>query len=301
MTYRLNTSAGDTIAVPQLVFHHLGRASGDQVRVALYILATRCTDPKTIAHDLKLKTVSTAQSALEFWHGVGLLEKERAAAPAPVAEKPAPLTADQLRLAALRDPTVSMLAAEAQHCLGKALGQKDIQRVVSLYVNESIPAEVILLCAAHIAGEGRHSVAQLERELDRWVQAGVNTGEDAERHLHLLAARVRHENTVAELLGIQPGGLTMADKNCVRRWYEEYAFDDAMVAEAILHAGAGKDAKYVNGILKSWHGKGWRTPADTRGAGGLEGSNIRVDRADHSGNDILRRAQNRPLRLKREE
>ena len=36
-------------------------------------------------------------------------------------------------------------------------------------------------------------------------------------------------------------------------------------------------------------------------AGGLEGSNIRVDRAAPSGNDILRRAQNRPLRLKRED
>ena len=233
---------------------------------------------------------------------MGLLEKEQGAsvAPPPAAKAP-PLTADQLRLAALRDPTVSMLAAEAQTCLGKALGQKDIQRVVSLYVNESIPAEVILLCAAYNAGRGRHSVAQLERELDRWAQEGVVTGEDAERHLQLLADRARHERTVAELLGVPAEDLTMAEKNCVRRWYEEYRYDDAMVAEAVLHAGAGKDAKYVNGILKSWHGKGWRTLADTRGAGGLEGSNIRVDRASPSGNDILRRAQNRPLRLKRED
>ena len=198
MTYRLNDNTGDSVAVPQLVFRHLDRAGGDPVRVALYMIATRCTDPKTIAHDLKLKTVASAQSALEFWHGVGLLEKEQGgAATPPPAEKAPPLTADQLRMAALRDPTVSMLASEAQTCLGKALGQKDIQRVVSLYVNESIPAEVILLCAAHIAGQGRHSVAQLERELDRWAQEGVVTGEDAERHLQLLADRARHERTVA--------------------------------------------------------------------------------------------------------
>ena len=127
MTYRLNDNAGDSIAVPQLVFRHLDRAGGDPVRVALYIIATRCTDPKTIAHDLKLKTVASASSALEFWHGVGLLEKEQSgpSAPPPV-EKAPPLTADQLRMAALRDPTVSMLASEAQTCLGKALGQKDI-------------------------------------------------------------------------------------------------------------------------------------------------------------------------------
>ena len=301
MTYRLNPSCGDTIAVPQLVFHHLARAGGDQVRVALYIVATGCTDPKTIAHDLKLKTVAAAQSAMDFWHGVGLLEKETGATAPPPAEKAPPLTADQRRLAALRDPTVSMLAAEAQTCLGRALGQKEVQRVVSLYVNEGTPAEVILLCAAHNAAEGRCSVAQLERELDRWSQAGVCTGEDAERHLKLLAARRQREQAVAGLLGADPESLTQADKNCVRRWYEEYRFDDAMVAEAALHAGANKSVKYLNGILKSWHGKGWRTPADARGAGGLEGSNIRVDRTSPSGDDILRRASHRRLRLKRED
>ncbi|HJA25139.1 MAG TPA: DnaD domain protein, partial [Candidatus Fournierella merdigallinarum] len=219
----------------------------------------------------------------------------------PPAEKAPPLTADQLRLAALRDPTVSMLAAEAQACLGRALGQKEVQRVVSLYVNEGIPAEVILLCAAYNAAGGRCSVAQLERELDRWSQAGVCTGEDAERHLKLLAARRRHEEAVAGLLGLAAESLTQADKNCVRRWYEEYRYDDAMVAEAALHAGANRDVKYLNGILKSWHGKGWRTPADARGAGGLEGSNVRVDRAAPAGDDLLLRANRRPLRLKRED
>ena len=302
MTYRLNPSCGDAVAVPQLVFHHLARAGGDQVRVALYIVATGCTDPRTIAHDLKLKTVSAAQSAMDFWHGVGLLEKETGgAAPPSPAEKAPPLTADQLRLAALRDPTVSMLAAEAQACLGRALGQKEVQRVVSLYVNEGIPAEVILLCAAYNAAGGRCSVAQLERELDRWSQAGVCTGEDAERHLKLLAARRRHEEAVAGLLGLAAESLTQADKNCVRRWYEEYRYDDAMVAEAALHAGANRDVKYLHGILKSWHGKGWRTPADARGAGGLGGSNVRVDRAAPAGDDLLLRANRRPLRLKRED
>ena len=122
----------------------------------MYIIATRCTDPKTIAHDLKLKTVASASSALEFWHGVGLLEKEQSgpSAPPPV-EKAPPLTADQLRMAALRDPTVSMLASEAQTCLGKALGQKDIQRVVSLYVNESIPAEMCIRDSDEPLGQHR--------------------------------------------------------------------------------------------------------------------------------------------------
>lgn len=302
MTYRLIPQNGDTVPVPQLIFNALPRAGGELVRVALYILATHSTDPKDIAHALGLKNAQAAQKALDFWFGAGLLEPEQPVrGPAPEPEKAPPLTAEELRLAALRDPVVSMLATEAQSYLGKALGQKDIQRLVSLYVNESVQPEVILLCAAHIAAQGRHSVGQLERELDRWAEAGVTSGQEAEQYLQLLAQREKHEQAAAALLGIAAADLTMADKRCIRRWYEEYRYGDAMVEEAILHAGAGKDAKYVNGILKSWHAKGWRTPADARGAGQLEGSNIRVDRAAPSGNDILRRAVNRPLRLKREE
>ena len=302
MTYRLAPTTGDNIPVPQLIFNCLPRAGGDHVRVALYILATHSTDPRDIAHALSLRSVQAAQKSLDFWHGAGLLVPDLSIpGPQPVQEKAPPISAEELRLAAMRDPVVSMLATEGQTYLGRALSQKDIQRLVSLYINEGIPPEVILLCAAHIASLGRGTVGQLERELDRWAQAGVHNGEEAEQYLQLLGLRQKREQSVAVMLDMDVKDLTMADRRCIRRWYEDYGYDDAMVEEAILHAGSNKDAKYVNGILKSWHAKGWRTPQDARGAGELEGSNIRVDRATPSGNDILRRALNRPLRLKRED
>lgn len=302
MTYRLSDQNGDTIGVPQLVFNTLPRTGGDHVRVALYIIATHSTDAKEIAAALGLKSVQAAQKALDFWHGVGLLTLEKNSQPLSQAtEAPAPLTADELRLAALRDPMVSMLATEVQTSLGKTLSQRETQRVVSLYINESIPVEVILLCAGYISCQGRHTVIQLETELNRWATAGVSSGPEAEQYLHLLEKRSENEKTAATLLGIPAAGLTMADKRCVRRWFEEYRFDSSMVEEAILHAGANKDAKYVNGILKNWHAKGWRTLSEARGAGQLSGSNVRVDRPTHSGNDILANRKRRPLRLKRED
>ena len=304
MTYRLCPQTGDSIAVPQLVFTNLTRATGDHMRVALYILATHSTDPKDIAHALGLKSLQAAQKALDFWHGVGLLEAERPTSrenqPTQPAKQP-PITAEQLRTAFMRDPMVSTLATEAQAYLGQSLGQKDIQRLVSLYVNESIPVDVILLCAAHIASQGRHSVTQLERELDRWPLEGVTNGQEAEAYLQRLHQREKQQAAVAALLGIPYEALTMADKRCICRWFEEYGYNQSMVEEAILHGNGSKDAKYINGILKSWYAKGWRTPADTRGNGSLEGSNARVDRPAPSGNDILQRATRRPLRLKRED
>ena len=82
MIYRLKELKGDTIAVPQLVFSKLGIAEEYNVRVALYVLATGVTDPDKLCADLKLRSRISAESALAFWAGAGLLERyEENAAP----------------------------------------------------------------------------------------------------------------------------------------------------------------------------------------------------------------------------
>mgnify|MGYP000736115081 CR=1 FL=1 len=50
--------------------------------MALYVLATGITDPDKICADLKLRSRISAESALSFWAGAGLLERyEENAAP----------------------------------------------------------------------------------------------------------------------------------------------------------------------------------------------------------------------------
>ena len=93
MIYRLKELKGDTIPVPQLVFSKLGIAEEYNVRVALYVLATGITDPEKLCADLKLRSKMTAESALSFWAGAGLLERyEENAAPGEEPTAPAPMT-----------------------------------------------------------------------------------------------------------------------------------------------------------------------------------------------------------------
>ena len=92
MIYRLKELKGDTIAVPQLIFSKLGIAEEYNVRVALYVLATGVTDPDKICADLKLRSRISAESALAFWAGAGLLERyEENAAPGAEPSAPAPM------------------------------------------------------------------------------------------------------------------------------------------------------------------------------------------------------------------
>ena len=131
----------------------------------------------------------------------------------------------------------------------------------------------------------------------------METGEQAGAHLQLLALRAQREQYVSGLLGIADTELTLGGRKAIARWYEVYGYDDAMVQEAAVQAGPKRDLWYWNGILKSWNAKGLRTIHDVRGPVARAGAsrNIRVDRTEPSGNDILKNATRRRSLIKEPE
>ena len=84
---------------------------------------------------------------------------------------------------------------------------------------------------------------------------GVETGEQADAHLKLLALRQSREQYVSGLLGISTDELTLGGRKAIARWYEVYGYDDAMVQEAAVQAGPKRDLWYWNSILKTWNAK----------------------------------------------
>ena len=211
----------------------------------------------------------------------------------------------EINAASLRDPMVAILVEETQAHLGRTLGHADLSRLVGLYLNENISPEVILLCAAHVGQNSKQkTIGALDKELHAWLQAGVETGEQAEQHLVLLEKRAQRETDVAQLLGLPPELLTLADRRTIRRWYEELHYDQDMIEEAVLQAQDKKTIRYINGILKAWYARGLHTVQQVRGGGTLSSSEsaaLRVDRKEHSGHDILKRRPASALRLKRED
>lgn len=303
MDFKLKPQTGDTIAVPRLVFSRLDTADEISVRVALYVLATGVTDPETIAHDLKLRSVHAAESALLWWAGAGLLEKVTEAN-APKEEAPAPLTWADIAAATRTDPMIANLMECAQGAFGRPLTRLEMQKLVRFYLQDGFDPEVILLCLTYLAGQDKKTLGALSHELKAWQNEGVVSGEDADHHLKKLAKRRQREEFVSQLLKIPYDALTLGEKRAICRWYEEYGYDDTMITEAALQAGTNNDVWYLNGILRKWNGKGLRTIQQVRGYGigdGAAGRNVRVDRAQPSGNDFLKDAVDRPRRLKRKD
>lgn len=303
MQYRLKAQYGDTIAVPQLLFSRLGNAEEASVRTALYVLATGVTDPERIAADLRLRSPATAQSALVWWAGAGLLEEVPEAAPA-AAPAPAALSWQELAAAARTDPMIASLIDCAQTRFGRTLSHTEMQRLVALYLQDNFDPEVIMLCISYLHSRQKCTLGALSHELKAWQAEGVCTGEDADAHLRLLELRSQREQTVCRLLKLPAEALTLGAKKAIARWYEAYQYDDDMVAEAALQAGDKQDVWYLNGILTKWHGQGLRSIHDVRGGGAAAspaGRNVRVDRSTPSDSDFLKNAAQRPRRLKRKD
>ncbi|MGN0983864.1 MAG: DnaD domain protein [Gemmiger sp.] len=270
MGYQLAEQSGDSLAVPQVVVSHLAQADGDAVRVALYILQTGECAPAALAKALALPSVEAAKRALQYWAGAGLLMRERAAAPLPDTGP----KAEKIDLANLNDPYVAVLCEEAQQTLGKSLSRGEMLRLVALYLEEGWQPDVILLCCAEVARQGRHTIAAVSRELERWRSEGVESGEDAERHLQRIQRREGWFAEVARLFGIEPAALTRWERGAIVRWHEEWHDTADMIEEALLRADNRRTIRYVDGILRAWRSQGITTVAAARGQGQLAGSNI---------------------------
>lgn len=271
MAYKLAASSGETVSVPQVVFRRLAQADGDTVRVALYLIGGGAAEPRTIAHDLGLRSVEAAKRALQYWVGAGLLERD-AAAPAPAAPARTRLDADTMN-----DPYVAVLCQEAQASFGRALSRSEMLRLVSLYLDEGWQPDVILTCCAEIArrpGPARKTVAAVCRELQRWREDGVETGADAERYLRREALRAERRTEVAGLFGVDPSALTRWERSAIDRWFEQGGFSAEVIAEAVLRAENHRTVRYVDGILRAWHAQGLTTLSAVRGQGQLTGANI---------------------------
>lgn len=304
MTYQLARLSGDSLAVPQLVLNQLQRGDENLIRTALYILSTRSTDPADIARALRLKSTAAAQRALDFWYGAGLLERTPETAE-PVEVRPPRLTTAEVAAASCTDPQIAALMHECQNLFGGVVTQTDTNILVSLYCSDGIPVETILLAAAHAAAEGHRSGKYVERMVLRWREAGIVTGADAERYLHQLEIRRQREQQVAELLGRANSTFPTAERRIIAGWFEEFGYDTAMIAEAVLYAGEQNTVRYVNGILKNWYGKGWRTVRDVQAAAAVSGSNVQntapAAPVSVSGAGSERIARRKPLKFMVEE
>lgn len=276
MTYKLNDGCGDSINVPQLVFSKLKDVEDDWLRVALFVIASKTFEPSVIARELRLKGPDKAREALLFWKGAGLLcpDNDKVDICEDADIKPISLTTAEVASAAMTDPNIKSLLQECQTILGSIISQTDANELVALYLCCNMPIDMILMGVSHYAALGKRSGKYIARALQSWQQQGIDSGEACEKYLMLLEQRTVREAEVAPLFGLESPKFTKMDSVLIAEWFEGFGYDCSMIAEAVAYANDKKTVKYVNGILRTWYSKGFKTVKDVQAESTMTMKNI---------------------------
>lgn len=260
MKFQLLKQAVNGPAVPQAVFDNLYDAKENDLKVILYVLSKGDISLADITAHLHI-TARAAQSSLLFWSDKGLILYEETLFDRPKKKKT--LSRRQILQIAGRQPEINVLVAEIQKIYGHPLNERGTGVYISLYLDENIPIEVILLLAAHLVPGTDKTPAYTARIIrDLYSKKGVTSRDKAEEYISLCNSRGERYRRVCRIFGLDRDKLTQREKTMIDSWGEKLSMSYDMIDAARLAAGANDSLQYVNGILKSWSQKGFCRPED---------------------------------------
>ena len=269
MNYKFDGAKFSGTGLPQTVTDKLKTANGDLIKVAVCIIHTGSAQLAGVCEAAGLSEVKV-QKALDYWAGAGLLsmdnpedaDEERRVKTAKKTRKK--LSHNEIARNAQRDPHVKTLAAECQALFGDVINEDDTELLLSLYLADGIDVDVIIMAVAHFTQNGKRSARYIEKQILSWQEQGITTAHDVERHLLYLERTAMHVKDVAKLFGEKESAFTATEKLQLAVWFEEYEYDILMIEQALMRANGNRTVKYVNGILRNWHAKGYKKPRDLK-------------------------------------
>lgn len=304
--YRPVQAIGDTVQVPQMIFTKLTApgANDNRFRVALYVVSRGAISVQETAEALHLKE-REAEKALEFWEGAGLLERlpEQSVVVSPESIPTRKrLNTSEVSQAGADDQMLGMLFGELQRIFGGVIGQKDINIFATLYLQDRVPVDLIMVAASHCAAMNKFSAVYVEKVILSWRREGIHDCDAADRYLKLLETRQQKENELAEMMGMPAVGFTLAEKKRIAEWFEVYKYDLEMIQSARISAGEKEnEIRYLHAILKRWYSKGYQNPRDVQQAEDNRNMRVQSNQNIAPEDDLLMQAGYVPMKRRRGE
>ena len=252
----------------------LDAGDGDCALLYLHILASGGElDVQRAAKELRL-SVRAVQNTAARLEGLGLLSESQSQAQpeqaGPARELPEYRAADVVRRSQ-SDPAFQALVGEAQQALGRVLTSTDLKKLFGIYDELALPADVIMLLI-HYCRE-RHDerygasrslgFAVIEKEAYDWFDRELMTYERAEEHLAELRRRRTVAGQIQRAIGIRDRELSATERKYIDSWIElGFGPEElALAADRTVTNTGQLKWRYMDSIVRSWHGKGLHTVA----------------------------------------
>lgn len=281
MGIQVNPSVWSSVfAVPTSVTdEHLRRASGQQLKVLLFVLRHNGENPdeSAIAKGTGL-SVEDASDALGYWVETGFLYRDGTTpVQAEISQSESPTkrelvdvpevlpTYDQVAARTLESPELQGLFNEAQIKLGKTIGYDTQSKLLMMMDSYGLPPEVILTIIEYAVSHGKSSMAYICKVGKNWAEDGIDDLEKAEERLKALSEQEKlWKQFVAQIPAEKPR-YTQKRMAFLRKWHDEFHQSMELMAyayEEMINNINKLNFNYLDKILTNWHDKNLETPMD---------------------------------------
>jgi DnaD/phage-associated family protein len=205
--------------------------------------------------------VNTTQAAVS---STGIVAAQAApAALTPASQPPARrrYTADEL-LNFRKDEAMSELFFLVETYVKRPLSENDMNTILFWHEQLHFSTELIVYLLEYCISKGHTSMRYLDKVAMGWNEKNITSVEQAKEDA---AIHSQAYYGVMKALGITGRSLVETEKNFIRKWTKEYAFDLPVIQEACsrtITATHQPSFEYTDSILSSWYKNQVHTLAD---------------------------------------
>lgn len=257
----------DVTIIPNYIIDKEMREANElQLKVYLYILRNIGAGiPVQISAmaDYFNETEKDIARAISFWEKRGVLASAARSAKPSVSHNPVgslselngtPISRDAFdTLKSRQDFKELSFVAEAY--LGKPLSRSDFEILIFIKNTLNFSNELIEFLLEYCAERGKKSFKYIQTVACSWAEKGITTPEEAQAGTLIHNQRVY---AVMNALG-KKSEPTNTELGYINRWYQQYAFEADVIAEACKRTVLATDTHrfaYCDKILSSWYAKG---------------------------------------------
>lgn len=232
---------------------------GDMALYYIWLNARRSADKKQAALDLCM-TMSQLEAADEKLRLAGIhplasgASRTAVSAPIPApADEPAVYTAAEISRVSREDSGFHAVCDAAARAFGKLLTRDELSRLLNLYRNLGLPADVILVLLNFCVqiSDRRPTMRFVESLAYRWVNSGISDAEQAEQYAEEQLQHRSQKGRIREILGLSSVKLTPKREEILDAWISA-GYTESQIEEAydITLSNTGKLAwEYLNKVL----------------------------------------------------
>lgn len=282
-----------------IVDDHIRLASGEQIKVLLYIFRNSGKDLSTaeISKKLKLDT-DDVLDAIKYWVLTGVIAEpesenkaenniETFSAPAPKKFTPsnsfekndntvseskdeeAYILPSYSEIASRIDesPEIASLFEELQTILGKTISYEGQCVFIKLYDYYGLPADVICTLVGYCVSIGKTGFGYFSKVGKTWSEQEIDTMEKAMEKIQSLSQISKFWTEFCIETGIKNPKPTTSQQTYIESWLNILKMSKEMIVLAYEKAveSTGKlNMKYMDSILKRWGEAGYKTPGDVQ-------------------------------------